>query len=349
MNKIKTIIGMLVAVFVLTACGPAKVLDIKEIKPNETCWVIPLDSSSLGGQVKFNSVDFLNQRKVSAKRIMIDKVERSTGRLWSDYEWIPAVRVITVDRSLVTREWTDSDKTGTSGRNEAIRVVTKDSVKLKVGLTITASIDEDDASTYLYFHGEKSLADVVDQNVRSFAVAELTKEYSQMSLSEAQTNGPSIYTKLFADAVGVFKAKGITIQYLGNAEGLEYDDPAVQAAINASYTAQQDAKTASQEQAAKKIRNETLVMTQLAAAQAEAGAQEVRNRVTVETAQAQADAAKALLAAKDASQFQNELKINLTLAQAKATLAEKWQGNLPSQIMPEGSQFLLNLGVGSAK
>ena len=45
---------------------------------------------------------------------MIDKVERKIGRMYYDIEWIPAVRVIRVDRSLVTREWTDSPNTGSS-------------------------------------------------------------------------------------------------------------------------------------------------------------------------------------------------------------------------------------------
>ena len=119
-------------------------------------------------------------------------------------------------------------------------MVTKDSVQLRVGLTVTASIDEDDASTYLYYHGERPLSDVLNQNVRSFAIAELTKEYSDLNLNAAQTNSVTIYNRLFEDAKAAFKAKGITIQYLGNSEGMTYSDPKVQESINRSYTAQQD-------------------------------------------------------------------------------------------------------------
>src|SRR6266404_7924402 len=270
----------LVALILVTAgCKPVKVLDVKEIKPNETAWAIPLDAASDSGQVKFNSVEFLNQKKVASKRIMVDKVERSIGRMPWDIEWLPATRVITVDRSLVTREWTDGATTGTSAGREGIGVVTKDSVQLRVGLTITASIDEDDASTYLYYHGEKPLADVMNQNIRSFAVAELTKEYSDMNLSQAQTNSTAIYNRLFEDAKVAFKAKGITVQYLGNAEGLTYSDPKVQDSINRSYTVQQDQKTAEMEQAAQKVRNETKILTSLAEAQAEQQEQEVKNKV----------------------------------------------------------------------
>src|SRR5258708_2396504 len=121
----------------LTACAPVKVLDMVEIGPNETAWAIPLDAASQAGQVKFNSIEFLNQKKVAAKRVMIDKVPRTIGRMWYDIEWIPATRVIKVDRSLVTREWTDASDTGSSAKKEGIAVVTKDSVQFPSRLTLT--------------------------------------------------------------------------------------------------------------------------------------------------------------------------------------------------------------------
>lgn len=272
--------------------------------------------------MKFNSVDFLNNKKVAAKRIMVDKVQRKVGRFYWNIEWIPAVRVVRVDRSLVTREWTDTDKTGTSAKNEAIQVVTKDSVQLKVGLTITASIEEDDASTYLYYHGDKKLSDVTDSNIRSFCVAELTRQYSELKLVEAQQQGTAIYAKLFSDAKEAFKLKGITIQYLGNAEGLTYADATVQKAINTSYTAQQDRQTAQMEQEATKIRNQTIIMN----------------------AEAQAEAAKKTLDAKEASTLQTELKIRLVTAEAQAEMAKRWNGILPANILPANSPLLMNLG-----
>lgn len=321
MKNTTLLMAGLIASIALTGCAPVKVLDVVEIKPNETAWAIPLDGSSQSGQVKFNSVEFLNQKKVSMKRIMVDKVERKIGRMPWDIEWIPAIRVIRVDRSLVTREWTDGHDGGTSAKREGVGVVTKDSVQLRVGLTVTASIDEDDASTYLYFHGERALSDVLDQNIRSFAVAELTKEYSQLTLSEAQTRSTEIYAKLFEDAKTAFKAKGITVQYLGNAEGLEYSDPKVQEAINKSYTVQQDTKTAEMEQQAAKIRNATAIMT----------------------AEATAEAAAKTFKAKDASELQTELQIRQMEAKAKLTMAEKWNGQLPSNILPSGSPLLMSL------
>lgn len=318
----KELAGVALTIFLLSSCTPYKTLDVVEVKSNETAWAIPLDAMSKDGQVKFNSVDFLNQKKVASKRIMVDKVSRSTGRMWYDVEWIPATRVITVDRSLVTRQWTDG-QADTTKTDEGIGVVTRDSVKLRVGLTITASIDEDDASTYLYYHGARPLHEVMDQNIRSFAVAELTKEYSMLSLNEAQIQGDAIYSKLFADAVKAFKSKGILIQYLGNAEGLTYGDPTVQAAINKRYLAEQDAKTAEQEQAAQKIRNATKVFN----------------------AQAEADAAKKLFDAKEAASFQNDLQVRMITAQAQKTMADRWNGGMPQSVLPGNSPMLMQFGT----
>lgn len=328
MTTNKLTIGLVLSLALLTyGCKPVKVLDVREIRPNETAWAIPLDGSSKEGQVKFNSVGFLDQKKVAAKRIMIDKVERTIGRFYWDIEWIPTVRVIAVDRSLVTREWTDTENRGTSGKDEGIAVVTRDSVGLTVGLTVTASIDEDDASTYLYYHGEKLLSQVVDENVRSFAVAELTKQYSELSLTEAQTHGTAIYQKLFEDAKAMFKTKGITIQYLGNAEGLTYKDPKVQESINKRYIVEQDTKTAEMEQNAQKIRNQTTILT----------------------AQAQAEAAQKMFAAREASLFNNDLQIRMKIADAQLNMSTKWDGSLPKNILPSNSPLLLNLGTASSQ
>lgn len=332
MNKYLTTLLAASTVF-FAGCKPVKILDIKEIGPNETAWVIPLDSQSQSGQAKFNSIEFLNQKKVATKRIMIDKVERSIGRFWFDIEWIPAVRVVVVDRGLVSREWTDNEKTGTKNNQQGIPVNTKDNIGLTVGLSVTASIDEDNASTYLYYHGEKPLADVTDQNIRNFAVAELNRQISSLTLVEFQQRQAEIYTTLFKDAVAAFGPKGITIQYLGNAEGWKFSNQSIQDSINKSFIAQQDNKTAQMEQESKKTRNATELLVQ-----------ENQNRIKVLAAQAEVDAAQKLASAKEAASFQNELQIKLLAAKAQMETASKWDGKLPANILPSNSPLLMNLG-----
>lgn len=336
---------LLMSMLFSTGCAPVKVLDVVEIKPNETAWAIPLDAASQGGQVKFNSIDFLNQKKVASKRIMVDKVERSIGRMWFDIEWIPATRVIKVDRSLVTREWTADTTSGTALKDEGIHVNTMDNIKLDIGITITVNINEDDASTYLYYHGERPLADVTDQNIRSFVTKVLSQKVSSMNLADFQGRQSEIYKELSTEVTTEFKEKGITVQYVGNAKGWNFQDQKIQQSINASYIAQQDNKTAEMEQNAQKTRNQTGILTKTAEAQATLAAQEVVNRQNVETSEAQASAAKNLLAAKDAAEFQNQLKIKLLEAEAKMKMASVWNGQLPTSIIPSDSPLLMNLGA----
>ncbi len=309
----------------LSACSPYKVPKFVEIDTNETAWVVPLTGANDKSQQKFDSISFLESKKVAAKRIELEQVSVDIGRGPGDIEWKPAVRVVKVNRSLVTREWTDNDVTGTSNKKEAITVVTKDSIQLSVGLTITASIDEEDASTYLYYHGDRKLSEVIDQNIRSYAVADLTGAFSDLTLSEAQVSGNKIYQELFTKARVVFKTKGINIQYLGNAEGVHYKDPKVQEAINAKFIAEQSIKTAEQENKA----------------------QEMRNLKTISQAKAQADAAQMLMVQKEATQLQIQLEVQKMAAQAQVTAAEKWDGKLPSNIVPSNYPMLLNLGGAS--
>jgi hypothetical protein len=334
--KKSLLVGLLaVGAMLFTGCKPVKVLDVKEIAPNQTVWVIPLDGSTQADQAKFNSVDYLNQNKIAKKRIMIDKVERKIGRFYWEIEWIPAVRVITVDRSLVTREWTDDDKSGTSVADQGIPVNTKDNIGLTIGITITVSIDEENASTYLYYHGERTLAEVTDQNIRSFVITVLSRHVSSLNLSEFQNTQAQIYGDLSKEVTTEFKSKGITVQYVGNAKGWHFRDQQIQESINKSYIAQQDNKTAQMEQEARKTRNATEILNQ-----------ENENKIKVMKAQAEVDAATKLQNAKDAAQFQNQLQISLMEAQAKLRMAEKWSGNMPNSILPENSPLLMNLGTG---
>ncbi len=309
-----------------TGCmGPPRTDVFEEVGPNDTAFVTPLTGDNLQGGQKFNSVQYLESKKVSAKRIPIPLVQKVTGRCWWEYEWIPAVKVWKVKRTLVSKEWTSGSGTGTKAKNEGIPVVTADAIKLSLGVAVTTFIEENDAATYLYYHGEAPLEQVTDNNVRNYCVTELTREYGQMTLAQAKTNGAAIFAKLYSDATNAFKPKGITIMQLGNAEGFEFQDPKVQEAINSRFIAEQGIATATQAKLA----------------------QDQKNLQTIAMAQAQADAAKKLLEAKEATTLQNQLDIALMQAKAQLEMATKWDGKLPANILPNNSPMLLNLGTGS--
>jgi len=305
-------------------CGPARVEQFVEIKPNETAYVIPLEGASQSGQAKFDSVQFLEQKKVAAKRISLGLRMKSTGRMAWDYEWIPTDRVITVDRAPITREWTANPNTGTANKDQSLHMQSLDSIPIHIGATITASISESDASVYLYNYGAKPLHEVVDSNIRTYILGELTTAFAAVNLAEGQKDKADFFAKAGAGAKEYFKTKGISIDYFGIEGGIGYDNAQVQASLDQKYIAENDKNVAKNEQAAQVIRNETAI------------------------AKAQADAKAASMFAANivALNAKTENEIKLTLAQAKKIAAERWDTHLPANVIPEGAAFIFDLKAG---
>jgi len=238
--------------------GPAKVLPIEEIKTNETAFLVPLEGESKGGQQKFMSVDFLKTAKVATKRVTIPVTKRSLGRMWWSYEWLPTLRVVKVDRTPVTREWTSDETSGTTKKNEAITVESLDSIGFSIGINLTASVTEEDAATFLYYYAGKPLAEVVDQNVRGFVQSDLSGKFGQKAMEDCKKEKKAIFDELLVAVRGEFKNKGVTIDNLGYAEGLMYDNAKIQTAIDERIVAEMDVQTAKQRTLEQKETNERL-------------------------------------------------------------------------------------------
>ncbi len=306
------------------ACGPARVLPIDTVGPNETAFVIPMEGDSTN-QAKFESIDFLKEHKVMSKRIEMPVRERSTGRMWWDYEWLPTVRVIKVDRSLVTREWTsDGDAgtgTGKDNKNEALSVASLDGVNFHLGVNLTASILEEDAATYLYYHGQKPLSEVVDSNVRGFLQGFSADEFGRLSLEECKRQKADLFAKANTAAIDKFKKVGITLSYVGSAEGFQYDDPLIQQKINETQTA---------EMAVEVARKKNAEQTQL-------------NLAVVSKAVADRQAAEEFAKAADAQTAKLELDIEMVRARAMEVAAGKWKGDPPASILPQGTNMMFGL------
>jgi len=80
-----------------------------EIDTSDTGFLIPLEGDS-AKQARFESVDYLQERKVAAKRIQITHRWNQEGRISNDGRWLPLVRLVKVNRSPLTREWTAEGK-----------------------------------------------------------------------------------------------------------------------------------------------------------------------------------------------------------------------------------------------
>jgi hypothetical protein len=334
-EKVAPVAGPLAAVAFLVllgfgsggCMGPARVEQFVEIAPNETAYVVPLEGASGAGQAKFDSVEFLEKKKVAVKRISLGLREKSTGRAWWDYEWIPTDRVIKVDRAPVTREWTTNAHTGTSTQDQSLHMQSLDSISFHIGATITVNIVEDDASKFLYNYGGKQLHDVVDTNIRSYILGQLTTAFTSVSLEEGMKKKAEFFKKAGDDATKYFKGRGITIDYFGIEGGLGYDNPLVQGSIDKKFIAENDKQVADNEQAA----------------------QAVRNKTAVDKADADARAAAKFAAAKDALKAQMDAQAVLLRAEATKIAAQKWDGSLPKGIVPQGSSILFDMDRSAGK
>lgn len=320
MKKIISSIAILAVAALTAACGPAPVQPIEIAGPNETVFVIPLEGDTKAQQ-QVQSVEYLNQHMVQAKRITLPIRERSVGRMYWDYEWLPTVRVIKVDRSQVTRQWV-----GTAGATPGVHVQSLESIGFRVGFNVTALIQEKDAATFLYWHGGKPLGEIVDTNVRSYVQDVAANEFGTLKLEDGKAQKNRVFTLVESKAKEHFKQYGITIVNLGNAGGLDFEDPTIQAAINKTQTKQMDVQVAEQERIAQAKRNEMSVAMAVAARQA----------------------AQEFAQAKEAQMAKISLDIEMVRAQAQLAAAQKWNGAVPAQVLPQGSNMLFGLDAPAA-
>lgn len=316
----KNVYGFCVCCVVLVGCGPYKEEQYVQIGPHETAFLIPLEGDSTR-QGKMQSIEALEKAKVMAKRIYLPVRSRKLGRGYTNYEWVPTLRVICVGRTPVTREWTAEAGTGTSTANQAIEVESKDSINFGVGMTITCHVDEADTARFLYYYSGKTLSEIVDSNVRGFCQQKLAAKFGTLDLTECKKEKTRIFDELTKEAREFFEEKGVTIDFLGGVKGLQYQNPEIQAAIDKKFINEMEVQTSEQELAE----------------------QQVRNEMAVSVAEAERDAAKELYQAAEALELKVMLDIARIEAQATKDAAEKWGGKLPTGIMPAGSGLLFGL------
>ena len=294
----------------VSGCGNAP--EVFEIKSNETAFLIQMDGNSKN-QAAFMSEEYLAENKVASKRIVIPYVSVPGGR-WG--QRVLAAKLITVDRTPVTREWTRSEKTGTSPSNQAIAVESSQSIDFTVGVVMTASIPEANAAKFLYHYAGTPLSVVADTNIRGFVQSALAREFGAIDLDTARKVKGQIFEKIFKETKAEFAGKGISIDNLGYSEGMTYTDPNIQRAINETFQAQM---------AAQKAEQKVLEAHQLRLA------------------------AEEFAKAKEAAVAKVDLDIRLLQAQAQMKAAEKWDGHLPANVVPQGSSLLFGLDKGGQR
>ena len=373
-------VAIFIAVIVLlaTCVGPQQLEVSEEVSADDTAFLVPLEEEQGGSgsdQMKFGSLQYLEQKKIAAKRVIIPQRKLYTGRFPGSYKWIPSMRLIKVDRTQVTRAWTKDAKSGTSTKDQAIRVESGDSINFAVGVTIGVTILEEDTAKYLYFFASKTLSDMVDTNIRGYCQSVLGREFGKTPLMDCPMRKDEAFKLCFEETRKFYKEKGITVDYLGTTEGLIFDDKKIQDQFDRQFTAQHEIKVAQSEKLAQDERNtlmkaklkaeaetkieaarqdvlaqeernkitiskaKTEAQAQIETAKQEALAQAERNKMLVEKARAEREAAEEMAKAKEGLQLKSELEIRKIQAEAQAKVAERWQGTLPIMLPQTGQYF----------
>ncbi|MEB5480755.1 SPFH domain-containing protein [Shouchella clausii] len=261
MKKAKKVIltGMFLSAFTLTGCvKPYNKPVFVEIEPNQTAFVIPLEGNT-GDQGKFESEALLKESQVATKRVQVERKWVQTGawwKLWWSGEYKDTVKVIVVDRYPETREWKDEN---------AFIGESKDSIKFEQGMSATAQILEEDTATFLYQYSGKTLAEVMDKEVRNKIGTVLLEEYGAISIDEIRGDKADVIAKVRAEVEPYFKERGITLSNIGYIGDLKYLQSDIQEAINKDFKAQQEQKA-----------QETMNETEIEKAEAEAEANRIR-------------------------------------------------------------------------
>ncbi len=347
-RRARMLVPMILLAGSLTGCvKPYDHPEFVTIDTAETGFLIPLEGDGKR-QDKFESEDYLRELKVAAKRVQIPHRWQQTGRFGNDGEWIPIVRLIKVQRSPVTREWTAEAGTGTSRKNQAIWIESADSVAFSMGFNCTAFIAEADAAKFLYWYPSGSLSEVMDTEVRARIQQTAGEVAAKYPLDELRARKLEMTDAVRKDVTAFFTLRGVTITTAGMFGGMTYENPEIQKAIDKAFVAQQEKVVNQARFEAQQRENDRIELEAK-------GAAEKERRI----AQGQADA-KRLIAAADAEAIrdvnkalaesqQNPLILQFKQLDVEKARVEKWSGNYPQTLLAPGDKASLLLQMAPLK
>ena len=331
-----------------------------EIDTSETGFLIPLEGDGTQ-QAKFQSEDYLKQRKVAAKRVQITHRWSQEGRLSTDGRWISTVRLVKVNRSPITREWMSTATTNAEGNrrpthnDQAIWIESGDSVGFSMGFTCTSYISEDDAAKFLYWYPSGSLQDVMDREVRARIQQVAAEVAAKYPLDTLRSKKQEISDAVKVDLTNFFATRGITITTVGMFGGMTYENPAIQKSIDDTFIAQQLKVVSEAKFEAQKKENERIELE--ATAVAEKARREAQGQADARLAGAKAEAEAIRLINTAAQESQNNpLLLQLKSLEVEKARVEKWDGRYPQWWMAGNGigggpnlQFQVPLPSGTSK
>lgn len=304
----------------LTSCRrPYDVPEFITIEPSQTAFLVPLVGDSTN-QASFESEEMLLQAKVATKEIQIPHRWVQTGRRDWMGEYRASATLIVVERKPVSRSWESGDSTAASA-NKAVFGETADAIGIYVGMNCTAMIEEKDAAKFLYRYNNTPLEAIIDTDIKKMVEDEFNRATSQFKSTELHTNKAVIVETVKTNVTNYFKEYGITITVLGIKEGFSFENPEIQAALDAKFASEQDLVIQQNKNEAALAKSEAEAEARLISARAEAEAL----RIAAE-AEAEANA---------------KITASLTEEILKKMYYDAWDGKLPTVV---GSQdYIIDL------
>ena len=277
------------------------------LEANETGFLVPLVGNS-ENQASFESEELLAQAKVATKEIQIPHRWVQTGRRTWQGEWRPSAKLVVVERKPVTREW--ASPTSDNNKNKAIFAESKESIGIYVGMNCSAQINEEDATKFLYRYNSKQLSKIIDTDIRAMVEKVFNEECNKYGIEEIKIKKSDIMNTVTEKVTAYFKEYGITITVLGMKEGISYENPTIQAAIDEKASSEQKIET-------QKNLNEVAISQ----AQAKADA---------ELIEAQSKAEQVRIAAEAEAEANKKIAESLTPELIEMMKYEKWTGEVPT-------------------
>ena len=270
--------------------------ELLTIEPSQTAFLIPLvgDTSDQGA---FESEELLAEAKVATKEVQIPHRWVQTGRKNWQGEWRPSATLIVVERKPVSRSWESGDSAATSA-NKAIFGETSDNIGIYVGMNCTAMIEEKDATKFLYRYNNTPLETIIDTDIKKLVEDKFNTETAKYTSTDLGAKKGEIMAAVKEYVVDYFKDYGITITVLGLKEGISFENPEIQKAIDSKFASEQE-----------------LVIQQ--------------NKNEANIAKAEAEAQALLLAAEAQAEANKKLAESLTDEILAQMYYEKWDGKLP--------------------
>ena len=139
-------------------------------------------------------------------------------------------------------------------------------------MNCTAMIEEKDAAKFLYRYNNTPLETIIDSDIKKMVEDRFNTETAKYASTDLGAKKGEIMEAVKAYVVEYFKDYGITITVLGLKEGISFENPAIQTAIDEKFASEQKLVIQQNENEANLAKAEAEAKAMIMKAEAEAQA-----------------------------------------------------------------------------